>query len=30
MWLCVLLTTFLGNVWVNKKGDHEVVNGAYL
>lgn len=30
MWLCVLLTTFLGNVWVNKEGDHEVVNGAYL
>lgn len=30
MWLCVLLTTFLGNVWVNKEGDHDVVNGAYL
>lgn len=30
MWLCVLLTTFLGNVWINKEGDHEVVNGAYL
>lgn len=30
MWLCVLLTTFLGNVWVRKEGDHEVVNGAYL
>ncbi|KAL1870246.1 hypothetical protein Daus18300_005311 [Diaporthe australafricana] len=30
LWLCVLLTTFLGNVWVNKEGDHEVVNGAYL
>lgn len=30
MWLCLLLTTFLGNVWVNEEGDHEVVNGAYL
>lgn len=30
MWLCVLSTTFLGNVWVNKEGDHEVANGAYL
>ncbi|KAK7748690.1 hypothetical protein SLS53_000712 [Cytospora paraplurivora] len=30
MWLCVLLTTFLGNVWVHKGGDHDVVNGAYL
>ncbi|KAK2614624.1 hypothetical protein N8I77_001433 [Diaporthe amygdali] len=30
VWLCALLTTFLGNVWVNKEGDHEVVNGAYF
>ncbi|KAI3395628.1 hypothetical protein diail_1066 [Diaporthe ilicicola] len=30
LWLCVLLTTFLGNVWVNREGDHEVVNGAYF
>jgi hypothetical protein len=30
MWLCVLLTTFLGNVWILKDGGHEVVNGAYL
>lgn len=30
MWLCVLSTTFLGNVWVNKEGDHEVAKGAYL
>ncbi|ROW16781.1 hypothetical protein VPNG_01491 [Cytospora leucostoma] len=30
MWLCVLLTTFLGNVWVHKEGNHDVVNGAYL
>lgn len=30
MWLCVLACLFLGNVWVNKKGDHEVVDGAYI
>jgi hypothetical protein len=30
MWLCVLLTTFLGSVWILKDGGHEVVNGAYL
>lgn len=30
VWLCLILTTFLGNVWVRKEGDHEVVNGAYL
>lgn len=30
VWLCVFLTTFLGNVWVRKEGDHEVVNGAYF
>jgi hypothetical protein len=30
MWICVVLTTFLGNVWILKSGDHEVVNGAYL
>ena len=30
MWLCVLLTTFLGNVWILKDGGHEVVYGAYL
>jgi hypothetical protein len=30
MWLCLLLTTFLGNVWISKDGGHEVVNGAYL
>ncbi|KAL1835367.1 hypothetical protein VTK73DRAFT_5704 [Phialemonium thermophilum] len=30
MWLCVLLTTFLGNVWVGKDGTHDVVNGVYL
>jgi hypothetical protein len=30
MWLSVLLTTLLGNVWIRKEGGHEVVNGAYL
>lgn len=30
MWLCVILTTFLGNVWILKSGDHEVVNGAHF
>ncbi|SPO06506.1 related to putative multidrug transporter [Cephalotrichum gorgonifer] len=29
MWACVLVTTFLGNVWIRKDG-HEVVHGAYL
>ena len=30
MWLCVLLTTFLGNVWILKDDGHEVVNRSYL
>jgi hypothetical protein len=30
MWVCVIITTFLGNVWISKEGTHEVVNGAYL
>ncbi|KAJ5400241.1 hypothetical protein N7465_010730 [Penicillium sp. CMV-2018d] len=30
MWLSVLLTTFLGNVWILKEGGHEVVNRSYL
>jgi hypothetical protein len=30
IWLCVLLTTFLSNVWILKDGGHQVVNGAYL
>ncbi|KAJ5498594.1 Major facilitator superfamily domain general substrate transporter [Penicillium expansum] len=30
MWLSVLLTTFLGNVWILKEGAHEVVNRSYL
>lgn len=30
MWVCVLACLFLGNVWVRKDGDHEVVSGAYI
>ncbi|KAJ5258246.1 hypothetical protein N7505_001502 [Penicillium chrysogenum] len=30
MWLSVLITTFLGNVWVLKEGGHEVVDCSYL
>ncbi len=30
MWFILLLTTFLGNVWVLKDGGHEVVNEPYL
>ena len=30
MWLCVLLTTFLGNVWILMDGGHDLVNGAYV
>jgi hypothetical protein len=30
MWLSVLITTFLGNVWILKEGGHEVVNESYL
>ncbi|CAI7638127.1 unnamed protein product [Penicillium glandicola] len=30
MWLSVLLSTFLGNVWVLESDGHEVVNGSYL
>src|ERR1700743_2773752 len=30
MWMIVLLTCGLGNVWIEKNGDHEVVNGIYL
>jgi hypothetical protein len=30
MWACLVLATFLGNVWILKSGDHEVVSGAYL
>jgi hypothetical protein len=30
MWLCLLLTSFLGNVWISKDAEHEVVRGAYI
>lgn len=30
MWLCVLACLFLGNVWITKNGDHDVVKGAYI
>lgn len=30
MWASVLLTLVLGNVWILKNGDHEVMNGSYL
>lgn len=30
MWLCVIAVLFLGNVWIKKNGDHELVNGAYF
>ncbi|CAK7269164.1 hypothetical protein SEPCBS57363_003462 [Sporothrix epigloea] len=30
MWVSVLLTTFLGNVWILKDGTHEVVTKPYL
>ena len=30
MWMSVLITTFLGNVWILKEGGHEVLNGSYL
>lgn len=30
MWLCVLACLLLGNVWINKDGDHDVVNEAYI
>lgn len=30
MWAGVLITTFLGNVWIRKDGGHEVVHGAWL
>lgn len=28
--VCLVLTTFLGNVWIGKDGGHDVVNGACL
>jgi hypothetical protein len=30
MWLAVLITTFLGNVWLGKDGNHEVMHGSWL
>ncbi|KAK3306000.1 uncharacterized protein B0T15DRAFT_398589 [Chaetomium strumarium] len=30
MWLSVLATTFLGNVWLGKDGNYEVVHGSWL
>jgi len=30
MWLAVLITTFLGNVWIGKDGNHQVVKGAWF
>jgi hypothetical protein len=30
MWACVFLTTFLGNAWLHKEDQHEVVNGFWL
>jgi hypothetical protein len=30
IWVCVLLTLCLGNVWVLKNGHHEVMHGSYL
>lgn len=30
MWLCVISTTFLGNVWIAKDNSHEVFKGVYL
>lgn len=30
MWVCVLLTLCLGNVWILKTGGHEVMNGSLL
>lgn len=30
MWMGVLITTLLGNVWVLKDGGHEVVHGVWL
>ncbi|KAJ5681424.1 uncharacterized protein N7477_001364 [Penicillium maclennaniae] len=30
MWLVVVLTTFLGNVWILKEGGHEIATRPYL
>ncbi|EAQ83590.1 hypothetical protein CHGG_09994 [Chaetomium globosum CBS 148.51] len=30
MWLSVIITTFLGNVWLGKEGTHQVVHGFWF
>ncbi len=30
MWVCVILALCLGNVWILKNGDHEILKGSYL
>ncbi|KAK4235818.1 major facilitator superfamily domain-containing protein [Achaetomium macrosporum] len=30
MWLSVLVVTFLGNVWLGKDGNHEIVHGSWF
>lgn len=30
MWICVILSLCIGNVWLLKGGDHEVLRGSYL
>ncbi|KAK4143488.1 major facilitator superfamily domain-containing protein [Dichotomopilus funicola] len=30
MWTAVLITAFLGNVWIGKDGNHEVMHGSYF
>jgi hypothetical protein len=30
VWLSVLATTFMGNVWIGKDGHHQVIHGAWL
>lgn len=29
-WVCVLLTLFLGNVWILKNGDHQILRGSLI
>jgi hypothetical protein len=30
MWLCVVICAFLGNVWIEKEGGHEVTTGMWM
>ncbi|KAK4119111.1 MFS general substrate transporter [Parathielavia appendiculata] len=30
VWLAVFITTFLGNVWIGKNGNHEVIQGSWF